>query len=259
MRRSAMWSPKLSRQVSAASRSSSTAKIERKRPLSLKPRVSPPQPANRSIRVWRDTARKIRRDAAGVAGRQAPRRSLEAGCGSLDLRDVSGRQVGKHVLEQLAAVVGGHGDVVGGDPGPVKGLHAEDVAVGAVVGEDAGVGDAEALQMVGDEGGGGVLQGQVEVDGVKPVAVEEVPALSGDDGLQVGSGAAGGDQGQVVIPVDLDVQLRSLSQRRASRGVGELATQLAQLQGAADDPTVALGGVDGGVVATDGLGVEESR
>ncbi len=68
-------------------------------------------------------------------------------------------KVGQHVVEQFPAVVRGDGDVVGGDPGAVQGLHAEDVAVGAVVGEDAGVGDAEALEVVGQEGRRWVLQG----------------------------------------------------------------------------------------------------
>ena len=44
-------------------------------------------------------------------------------------------------------MVRGDGDVVGGDPDPVQGLHAQDVAVDVAVGEDAGVGDAEALEV----------------------------------------------------------------------------------------------------------------
>ena len=44
-------------------------------------------------------------------------------------------------------MVGGDGDVVGRDPAPVQGLHAQDVAVDVAVGEDPRVGDAEALEV----------------------------------------------------------------------------------------------------------------
>ena len=56
-----------------------------------------------------------------------------------------------------------------------------------LVGEDAGVGDAEALEVVGDQGGGRGLQRQVDVDRVEAGAVEEVVALGGDRRLQVGA------------------------------------------------------------------------
>lgn len=59
------------------------------------------------------------------------------------------RQIGQDVLEQLAAMVRTHGEVVGRDSCPVERLHAEDIPGRARVGEDAGVGDAEALQVVG--------------------------------------------------------------------------------------------------------------
>ena len=45
------------------------------------------------------------------------------------------RQVGEDVLEQLAAVVRGDGDVVGLDSDPVQRLHPQHVAVGAVLGK----------------------------------------------------------------------------------------------------------------------------
>ncbi len=56
---------------------------------------------------------------------------------------------------------GGDGDVVGIDPDSVEGLHAEHVAVAAAVREDACVGDAEGLQVVGDERRGRRVQRQV--------------------------------------------------------------------------------------------------
>ena len=70
-------------------------------------------------------------------------------------------------------------------------LHAEHVAVGAAVGEDPRVGDAEPLEVVGDQRRRGRLQRQVEVDGVESGAVEEVVALGGERLLQVGSGHGG--------------------------------------------------------------------
>ena len=119
-------------------------------------------------------------------------------------------QIGEDVFEERAPVIGGDREVVGGDAGAVEGLKAEDVAVGAVVGEDAGVGDAETLEVVGDQGGGRLLEGEVEVDRVEAVVVEEVVALGGDDGLQVGTRRPDGDQGEVVVAVDLDVELGAL-------------------------------------------------
>ena len=77
------------------------------------------------------------------------------------------RQVGKHVRQQFAPVVRGDGYVVGLDSDPVQRLHPQHVAVGAVVGEDPRVGDAEALEVVGDEGGRRLLQRQVDVDRVE--------------------------------------------------------------------------------------------
>jgi hypothetical protein len=67
---------------------------------------------------------------------------------------------GEHVVEQLAAVVGGDGGVAGADLGAVQRLEAQDVAVGVVVGEDTDVGDAEPLQMVGEQGGAVPLFGK---------------------------------------------------------------------------------------------------
>ena len=60
-------------------------------------------------------------------------------------------QVGEDVVEQFAPVVGGDGDVVGLDSDPVQRLHPQHVAVGAAVGEDAGVGDPEPLEVVGEQ------------------------------------------------------------------------------------------------------------
>ena len=156
-------------------------------------------------------------------------------------------------------MLGGDGDVVGLDPDTVQGLHAQHVAVAAAVGEDAGVGDAEPLEVVGDEGGGRGVQRQVEVDGVEAGAVEEVVALGGDRGLEVGAGDVDGDQRQVVVGVDLDVQLGPLGQLALGRRLGERAAQLAQLQRLADDLAVALGRVDRALVAVVQLGVEERR
>ena len=98
--------------------------------------------------------------------------------------------VPQHVVEQFPPVVRGRRDVLGRDPDPVQGLHAKDVAVDVAVGEDAGVGDAEALEVVGDQGGRRVLEREVEVDGVEALAVEEVVALGCDRGLEVGARAS---------------------------------------------------------------------
>jgi len=57
-------------------------------------------------------------------------------------------------------MLGGDDDVVGGDSGWVEALETEDVACGPGIGEDAGVGDAEPLGVIGEEGGGGVLQAE---------------------------------------------------------------------------------------------------
>ena len=45
------------------------------------------------------------------------------------------------------------------------------------LGKIPGVGDAQPLQVVGNEGGGGGVQRQVDVDRVEPCPVEEVVAL----------------------------------------------------------------------------------
>ena len=89
--------------------------------------------------------------------------------------------------------------------------------------------------------------------------MEEVVALGRDDGLQVGAGVVDGDQGQVVVVVDLDVQLGALGQLGVGRRLGERAAQLAQLQRLADDLAVALWGVDLALVAVVELRVEERR
>jgi hypothetical protein len=107
-------------------------------------------------------------------------------------------------------------------------LHAEDVAGGAGVGEDAGVGDAKALEVVGQKGRGRVLQGEVEVDGVETSAVEEVVALRRDRLVQVGARPVDGDQGEVVVRLDLDVELGPVRDRRARRRIGERPAQLAE-------------------------------
>jgi hypothetical protein len=104
-------------------------------------------------------------------------------------------------------VVRGDAYVVGLDSDPVQGLHPQDVAVAVVVGEDPRVGDAQALQVVGDEGGRRLLQRQVDVDRVEVGAVEEVVALGAERLLEVRSRGVDGDPGQVVVGVDLDVEL----------------------------------------------------
>ena len=58
-------------------------------------------------------------------------------------------EVGEDVVEQLATVLRCHREVVSGYSRSVKRLHAEDIPSGPRVGEDAGVGDAEALKVVG--------------------------------------------------------------------------------------------------------------
>jgi hypothetical protein len=134
------------------------------------------------------------------------------------------RQILKHVPEEFPPVVRGDGNVVGLDSDPVQRLHPQHVAVGAVVGEDARVGDAEALQVVGHEGGGRLLQRQVDVDRIQATAVKEVVTLGGDRLLEVGAGSVHGEERQVVILVDLAVQLGSLRQLASRRRVGELAS-----------------------------------
>lgn len=109
----------------------------------------------------------------------------------------------------------------------MKRLHAEDVSGGEMVRKDSGVGDTQALEVVGDEGGCGVLKGKVEVYGVEVLGVEEVVALGGDDGLEVGAGGGDGDQSEVVVGVDLDMDLAALGQVRPRWGVREVAAQLA--------------------------------
>ena len=68
-----------------------------------------------------------------------------------------------------------------------------------------------------------------------------------------------GDQRQVVVGVDLDVQLGALGQLAVRRRVGELAAQLAELERLADDLAVALGRVDRALVAVVQLHVEQRR
>ena len=53
---------------------------------------------------------------------------------------------------------GGDADVIGIDSDAVQRLHAQYVAVAAAVGENAGVRNAEPLEIVGDEGSGRRLQ-----------------------------------------------------------------------------------------------------
>ena len=117
-------------------------------------------------------------------------------------------------------MVRGDGNVVGLDSDPVQRLHPQHVAVGVGVGEDAGVGDPEPLQVIGNLGGRRRLQRQVDVDGVEVPAVEEVVALGGDRLLEVGARLADGDQRQVVVLLDLDMQIgsgRQLELRPAAR------------------------------------------
>ena len=105
-------------------------------------------------------------------------------------------------------MVRGDGNVVGLDSDPVQRLHPQHVAVGVAVGEDAGVGDAEPLEVVGDVGGRRRLQRQVDVDGVEAAAVEQVVALGRDRRFEVGARLADGYQGQVVVGLDLDSTVR---------------------------------------------------
>jgi hypothetical protein len=62
-----------------------------------------------------------------------------------------------------------------------------------------------------------------------------------------------------VVAVDIDLQLGALDQVRTRRHLGQLAAQLTQLQGAADDLAVALRGVDLPLMAVVELRVEEGR
>ncbi len=102
------------------------------------------------------------------------------------------------------------------------------VAVGAVVGEDPGVGDAEALEVVGDQRRRRLLQRQVDVDRVEAGAVEEVVALGPDRLLQVGARSPHRDQGQVVVLVDLDLQLGPALQLGFGPRLRQGSAQLAQ-------------------------------
>ena len=124
-------------------------------------------------------------------------------------------------------MVRGDGDVVGLDSDPVQRLHPQDVAVGVAVGEDARVGDAELLQVAASSAVAGCQQRQVEVDRVEPAAVEEVVAPGGDRLREVGARLADGDQRQVVVLLDLDVQVGARSQLEVGRRLGEGAAQLA--------------------------------
>ena len=136
-------------------------------------------------------------------------------------------------------MVRGDGNVVGLDSDPVQGLHAQHVAVGAVVGEDAGVGDPQPLEVVGDQRRRRRLQRQVEVDGVEVAPVEEVVALGAQHLAEVGAGDGDGDQREVVVLVDLDVELGALGQLEAGRRRGQRAAQLAEVERLADDLAVA--------------------
>ena len=89
--------------------------------------------------------------------------------------------------------------------------------------------------------------------------MEEVVALGGDGGLEVGARHAHGDQCQVVVLVDSHVELRSLLERSCRRRLRQRAAQLAELQRLADDLAVALGCVDRALVPVVELGVEEGR
>ena len=154
-------------------------------------------------------------------------------------------------------MLGGNRDVVGCYAGSVEGLHSKHVAIGVGVGEDAGVGDAQALQVVGQEVRCRVLERQIQVDRVQAPAVEEMVALRCYCGLQIGSWLMGGDQRQVVILVHLHVQAGSLGHPCSGRRVGERAAQFAQCERLADDLAVARRGVDSALVAVVELGVEE--
>ncbi len=89
--------------------------------------------------------------------------------------------------------------------------------------------------------------------------MEEVVSLRRDHCLQVGARNVHGDQGQVVVFVDRDVQLTALCQLGIGGRLGKRSPQLAQLDGLPDDLAVALGDEDRSLVAVVELGVEERR
>jgi hypothetical protein len=84
--------------------------------------------------------------------------------------------------------------------------------------EDPRVGDAEALEVVGDEGGRRRVEGQVDVDRVEAGAVEEVVALGRDHVLQVGARHGHGDQRQAVVRVDLGVEFGPSASSKSGGG-----------------------------------------
>ena len=100
-------------------------------------------------------------------------------------------EIGQDIVEQVAAVVRGDGDVVGLDSDPVQRLHAQDVAVGA-----GGWGRRRRRRRRVAPGGrrpapspGAPAAGRRRR--VEAGAVEEVVALGGDRRLQVGPGTSG--------------------------------------------------------------------
>ena len=101
------------------------------RPREPRPLALPRRPLlrGRSPSASSATRRPSTTPCSGSSARSAPT--------SPPVRCRSRRQIGEDVVEQLAAVVGGDGDVVGLDSDPVQRLHPQHVAVGAAVGEDA--------------------------------------------------------------------------------------------------------------------------
>jgi len=89
--------------------------------------------------------------------------------------------------------------------------------------------------------------------------VEEVVALGGDRRLQVGARHLDGQQGEVVVPVDLHVKLGPALELGSPRRLRQRAPQLAQRQRLADYLVMALGCVYPPLVAVVQLRVEEGR
>ena len=84
-------------------------------------------------------------------------------------------------------------------------------------------------------------------------------ALGPDHGVEVGARYVDGEQREVVVAVHLDVELGPLRQIAFCGRIGEAATQLAQLQGLADDFVVTLRRVHLALVPVVQLQVEERR
>src|SRR4051794_32362121 len=113
--------------------------------------------------------------------------------------------------------------------------------------------------MIGHEGGGRLLQRQVDVDRVEATAGGEGGGLGGGRLLRGGAGGVHGQQRQVVVLVGLAVGVGFLRQLAPRQRVGELAPQLAQLDRPCDDLPVPLGRVDLALVPVVQLQVEQRR